>query len=273
MEKREKRKKVRSGLAYVMVSILLTLLFMIPVVPTQADAAVPKTTVSKKTLYVGGDSYQIRFKNLASDATVTYKSSDTSVAKVTAKGVIKPVAKGTATITVKIVQNSKTYTSKIAVTVKNPYVWISNRVSKLVQGSDYQLVANPYGLKDAELKFTSSNVLVVKIDSETGMMHARGAGTAKITVTDTVSGTTATMTVKVVEKTEENLGDIYVETSGMSKDYVYTAPENTENLTEEEKERIEYLTDIQDRITKGRSITVQEMTDYYEEKSADEREE
>lgn len=273
MERKERRKKLRSGLAYIMISMLLTLLFMIPAAPTQVAAAVPKTTVTKKTLYVDGDSYQIRFKNLASDAKVTYKSSNTKVAKVTAKGVVKPVAKGTATITVKIVQNEKTYTSKIAVTVKKPYVWISNRINKLVQSSDYQLVANPYGLKDAELEFSSSNILVVKIDANTGMLHARGAGTATVTVTDTVSGTKATMKVKVVERNEDNFGDIYIETSGMDQEYVYTAPANTKKLTDEEKERIEYLTDIQDRITKGRSITLQEMTDYYEEKSANEREE
>ena len=268
MERIERRKKAGRGLAYGLISVLLALLLLIPLMPTQVEAATakPKATVSKKTLYVGYNNYQIRIKNLSASAKVTYTTSDKTVAKVTSKGVIKPVAKGTATITVKIVQSKKTYTSKIAVTVKNPYVAVHHKKTSLVQSSDYQLTAKAYGLANAKLKYSSSNVLVAKVDAN-GMLHARGVGKAKITVRDTTSGLSTSYTVKVYEKTPDNFGMVYMDTSGMDKEYIYIAPELTEDMTDEEKAYIEYMTDIQNRITKGRSITMQEMTDYYEEKN------
>jgi|LSQX01.3.fsa_nt_gb uncharacterized protein YjdB len=80
-------------------------------------AAKPTTTVTKKTLTVG-EKYTIKLKDQSSKAVVTYKSSDSKIATVSNKGVINSVAKGSATITVTIKQGGKTYTSKIAVTVK-----------------------------------------------------------------------------------------------------------------------------------------------------------
>lgn len=78
----------------------------------------PVASVKNETLYSGGDSYTIKIKNLASKAKVTYKSSDSNIAKVSAKGVVKPVDEGTAKITVTVKQNNKTYTCKIKITVK-----------------------------------------------------------------------------------------------------------------------------------------------------------
>lgn len=237
--------------------------------PQEVYAAAPAVTVTKKTLYVGYSNYQIKFKNLSSEAVVTYKSSDTKVAKVTSAGVIKPVAKGTATITVTIKQSSKTYTKKIAVTVKEPYISIPNKEKTLVQSSDFLLVGKAYGLKNAVFTFTSSDIMVAKVDKDTGMVHARAAGTAKITMTDETSGKSVSFTLKVVEKTEENAGQIYVSTEGISSDYVYAAPKDISLLTEEEAAQAEYLADIQARITAGKSITIQEMTDYFLYKSTE----
>lgn len=235
------------------------------------QAAEPKVTVTKKTLYVGYTSYQIKFKNLAETAKVTYQSSDKKVATVSTKGVVKPVAKGTATITVTIVQSSKTYTRTIAVTVKEPYISISNKKTTLVQNSDYQLIGKAYGLEDAAFTFTTSNILVAKVDKETGLLHARSAGKAKITMKDTTSGKSVSFNVTVVEKTEENEGDVYISTADMDKTYVYTAPTDTADMTEEEIARIELLTDIQKRITSGASITIKEMEEYYIQKLTDSR--
>lgn len=236
-------------------------------VPVQA--ATPKVTVTKKTLYVGYQSYQIRFKNLAKTATVTYKSSDKKVASVSSKGVIKPVAAGSATVTVTMKQGGKTYTGKIAVTVKEPYISISNKKTKLVASSDYQLIGKAYGFAGAEFTFSSSNVLVAKVDGETGLLHARDAGKAKITMKDKTSGKSVSFNVTVTERTEENMGEVYVTTEQMSKKYVYAAPKDTKDLTEEEAAKVKRLTDIQKRITAGASITIKEMEEYYIQKVAD----
>ncbi len=85
-------------------------------------AADPVATVMKKTLYVGGSSYTIKFKNLEAGAKVTYKSSASSVAKVSAKGVIKPVAEGSAKITYVISQRGSSFKGSITITVEKPTV-------------------------------------------------------------------------------------------------------------------------------------------------------
>ena len=79
---------------------------------------IPATTVTSKTLKTSSKYYKIKFTDLAEEAVVKYKSSDPGIAKVTKKGRIYPVSKGTATITVTIRQNGRKYTSQIKVKVK-----------------------------------------------------------------------------------------------------------------------------------------------------------
>ena len=116
--------KKSRGLCSIYFSVLLLIAFTIVyfrlniISTVEAATTVPETLLTKKTLYVGNGSYTIKFKNLASNAKVTYKSSSNKVATVSTKGLLKPIAKGSATITITIKQNSKSYTSKIAVTVK-----------------------------------------------------------------------------------------------------------------------------------------------------------
>ncbi len=251
------------------VFLVLAVMFATMVKSLTLQAPTPKVTVTKKTLYVGYESYQIKFKNLAKSAKVTYKSSDKKVATVDTKGVIKPVAKGTATVTATMKQDGKTYTGKIAVTVKEPYISISNKKTKLVANSDYQLIGKAYGFDGAKFKFSTSDVLVAKVDEETGLLHARAAGKAKITMKDKTSGKSVSFDVTVLENTEKNEKDVYVTTEKMDKKYVYTAPKSTKNLTEEEKAKVERLEAIQKRITAGASITIAEMEEYYIQKAAD----
>lgn len=257
----------RQGSAQKAVFLMLMLLVLLVTENMSVQAAAPTVTVSKKTLYVGYDNYQIKFKNLASTAKVSYKSSNKKVATVSSAGVIKPVAAGTAAVTITIKQSSRTYTRTIAVTVKKPYLRIPNKITTLVQSSDYLLAGKAYGFKDPVLTYTSSNVLVAKVGKTDGVLHARGAGKTKITMTNTTSGTSVSYTLTVVEKTEENAGEVYILTDAFDKSYTYTAPEDLSKLTEEEKAETEYLTDIQKRITEGKSITLQEMTDYYMKKN------
>ncbi|MCR5322881.1 MAG: Ig-like domain-containing protein [Lachnospiraceae bacterium] len=78
----------------------------------------PRPNKTKVTLKVGQNPFQIKISYCAKDAVVKYKTSNKKVAKVTKAGKIKAVKAGTATITVTIKQNGKTYKSKIKVTVK-----------------------------------------------------------------------------------------------------------------------------------------------------------
>ncbi|HWT27300.1 MAG TPA: hypothetical protein VN131_05120, partial [Mobilitalea sp.] len=47
----------------------------------EAATLTPSVRETKKTLYVGADTYKIEYKNLSSKAVVTYKSNNTKVAQ------------------------------------------------------------------------------------------------------------------------------------------------------------------------------------------------
>ncbi|MDE7325214.1 MAG: leucine-rich repeat protein [Lachnospiraceae bacterium] len=178
------------------VLFMVLALIIQPAAITKAATA-PATKVTKKTLYVGGDNYKITFNNLAESATVTYSSSDKKVATVTTQGVVKPVAKGTAVITVKITQSKKNYESKITVTVMNPYVKITNPVKELKVGDTYKFEAKTYGLKKTSTTWSVSDKSVAKIDVKTRTLTALKAGTVKVTFKDTVSNKSNTITITI----------------------------------------------------------------------------
>ena len=185
------RNKIKAFLVLFMVLALV----IQPITITRA--ATPATKVTKKTLYVGGDNYKITFNNLDKAATVKYSTSDKKIASVTTQGVIKPVAKGTAVITVKITQSKKSYESKITVTVMNPYVKITNPVKELKVGDTYKFEAKTYGLKKTATTWTVSDKSVAKIDAKTRTLTAMKAGSVKVTFKDTVSGKSNSVTVTV----------------------------------------------------------------------------
>ena len=91
-----------------------------PVTTAQAAAKV-SLSATKKTLNVG-KSFTLKLKNASGK--VTWKSSKKSVATVSAKGKVKAVAEGSATITA--TNNKKTY--KCKVTVKDPSATKSQKV-------------------------------------------------------------------------------------------------------------------------------------------------
>lgn len=189
--------KKRMKIVFALLAALAVLLQPLAAVKAADDPA-PKVT--KKTLYVGGDNYKISFKNLSKTATVKYSSSNTKVAKVTSAGVIKPVAKGKATVTVKITQSKKTYTSKIAVTVMNPYVKITNPVTTLTVGDTYKFEAKTYGLKKTSTTWTVSDKTVGTINAKTRVFTALKAGTVKVTFKDTISKKSNSVTITVEPK-------------------------------------------------------------------------
>lgn len=87
-------------------------------VSTQTLPILPRVTIKSKTLYAGYKSYTIKVKQLLEASTVSYSSSNPEVATVSKEGTISPVKKGKTIITVEVRQEFNTYTSQIAVTVK-----------------------------------------------------------------------------------------------------------------------------------------------------------
>ena len=136
--------------------------------------------------------------------TLTWKSSNTSVATVDANGKVTAVAKGTANITATATDGSNK-SATCAVTVKISVTGVSVNHSTLslnVGGTYSDLTATvlPADASDKSVTWSSSNTAVATVDASTGKITAVKAGTADIVATTTDGSKTAkcTLTVKDV---------------------------------------------------------------------------
>ena len=159
-----------------------------------------KTSVS----VVKGYTYTLTPTITPSNATnkkVTWKSSNTKVATVTSDGVVKGIAKGSATITCTSADGSKkTATCKVA--VKNPVkvtgVKISKTSAAVAKGKSITLTAtvSPSNATNKKVTWTSSNTKVATVTSA-GVVKGVAKGTAVITVKTKDGSKTATCKVTV----------------------------------------------------------------------------
>jgi uncharacterized protein YjdB len=150
----------------------------------------------------------------ATDKTVTWTTSDGTVATVTSAGVVRGIAYGTATITATS-SNGLTATCKVNV-VPTPVEGVSlnkNSTTLLINGNSYgteQLTATvtPNDAVNKNVNWTSSNPNVATV-SNTGFVTAVAKGTATITVTTVDGGYTASCTVRVGVRRTVTTSDIY----------------------------------------------------------------
>ena len=137
----------------------------------------------------------------AEDKSVTWSSSNTSVASVSSSGVITAKTVGNATITVKTNDGAKTATCQVTVKSKAiPVTGISlNKTTlSLASGDSETLYATitPSNATDQTVSWTSSNTSVATVSS-TGLVTAKTVGNATITATTTDGGKKATCSVTV----------------------------------------------------------------------------
>ena len=142
----------------------------------------------------------------ATNKNVSWSSSNTSVATVD-NGKVKALKAGTATITVKTEDGSKTATCEITVNAKvYPVESISlDKTSyKMIEGDEITLTAtvNPENATNKNISWSSSNTAVASVDN--GKVTALKAGTTIITVKTEDGNKTATCEVTV---REINVGD------------------------------------------------------------------
>ncbi len=157
---------------------------------------------SKLALDVGGTfvlSATIKPSNTNINNSLTWTTSDASVAKVNTHGMVTAVAAGTATITVKTL-NGKTATCLVTVKAKISPSKVTLNFSKLslYTGDNFMLAATiePQNANiNTSLTFTTSNAAVATVNLS-GMVTAVAVGTATITV-KTLNGKTATCLVTV----------------------------------------------------------------------------
>jgi uncharacterized protein YjdB/Leucine-rich repeat (LRR) protein len=139
----------------------------------------------------------------AYNSSVTWSSSDTSIATVSAKGVVKGVAKGTATITCKAADGSGVVKT-IKITVKQPVtnIALASSTVDMLKGKTKTLTATvtPSTANNQTVTWTSSKTSVATVDASTGLVTAKGVGTATITCKAADgSGISTTCTVNVTQ--------------------------------------------------------------------------
>ncbi|ADL50966.1 Ig-like domain-containing protein [Clostridium cellulovorans] len=117
--------------------------------------------------------------------TVTWSSSNEAIAKISATGVVTPVAIGSVTITAKTTDGSFTSTKTLNVVYGVTSVTLDKTIATLkVGGTDLTLVPtiNPTNATVKTLIWKSSNPNVATVDSN-GTVHAVAAGTVVISAT------------------------------------------------------------------------------------------
>jgi hypothetical protein len=199
--------RLRNKILNILVAIFITLSFLATDLgPFAANnlkiaqaASVPAPSELEATLYVGYHDYKIEIDNLSAKANVTYSSSNKAVVTVTKRGVIKPLATGKTTITVKISQNAKKYSYKIKVIVEKPHIDINWTNNIIYVGDSYILDVNVYGIDNASFIYSSSNEKVGIVHEYYGSdtFTALSPGTTVITVKDEVTGIKEDITITV----------------------------------------------------------------------------
>jgi len=132
----------------------------------------------------------------ATDKTVTWSSSNTSVATVSSKGLVTAVGAGTATITAK--SGTKTATCKVTVTKPLTSIKLSRTSLSLAKGksSTLSVTYNPTDTTDSKtVTWSTSDKTVATVSN--GKVTAVGAGTATITAKVGTKKATCKVTVTV----------------------------------------------------------------------------
>ncbi len=144
----------------------------------------------------------------ATDKTVTWKSSNTSVATVDSNGKVTAKSAGSATISA----TAGSFTANCSVTVVVPVVSVSLNKTELTleKGKNATLTAtiNPSNATDKTVTWKSSNTAIATVD-QNGKVTAAEVGSAVITVTTNDGSKTATcsVTVKKPGNTETIIDD------------------------------------------------------------------
>lgn len=143
-----------------------------------------------KTLYLGGakskQQFTLKVKKIkpakATTKKVVYYSSDTSVATVTKKGVVKAKKAGTAVITVKAADGSGTtatckvkvrqYVTKLKITAPGHTLDVGNAMQ-------LRVTVTPSDVTNKKVKYTSSDSSIATVD-ENGIVRALKPGTVTI---------------------------------------------------------------------------------------------
>lgn len=201
--------------AFVMSLCMLATIVASPVQAASKKAYI-KTGVSSKVTVLCGKTLNLKAKTVNKNKKITYKSSKSSVATVSSKGVVKGKKYGTAVITLKA---SGMTSKKVTIFVRKPVTSIqlkskSSITLKKGKTSQIQTKVLPGGkeMVNAKLSYKSSNTKVATVSSK-GKITAKSGGYAKITVSTSQSaGKVCTKCVDVF--IYDGFDKVCMETSG-----------------------------------------------------------
>ncbi|MDL2223463.1 Ig-like domain-containing protein, partial [Bacteroidales bacterium OttesenSCG-928-M11] len=154
-----------------------------------------------ETVIVGNELQLVATVNPADadDKTVTWSTSDATVATVNATGLVTTLKEGTATITVTTTDGDHTATCVVTVVpVPVTGVTLDKTAETVLVGNSVQLTAtvNPANAGDKSVTWSTSDATVAVV-SVNGLVSALKAGTATITVTTTDGAHKATCVITV----------------------------------------------------------------------------
>ncbi len=196
------------------------------------------------TVVAGGESVTLKATTIpAENVTVTWKSSDTTIATVE-NGKVTGIKEGTVTITATVTNGTETKEATCKVTVEKAarVVTLDKEKLEMLEGEEVTLKATVTGYTEASngaITWTSDKTDVATVDKN-GKVLALKAGTVKITATNTENNVkveaVCTITVKAAEglKTKDGKevfvlkGDKYVKATAAdykkadTKFYIYT---------------------------------------------------
>ncbi len=196
---------------------------------TQAVITANETSISK---VVDTLEFDLTVNGGSGSGALSYTSSDTTVVEVDSTGKVTIIGAGTATITVKKLQDdeyadSNTLTFNIIITKMNQTnITTSNpTIDKLTTDDNFNLVVNG-GNGDGAFTYTSNNPLVAEV-SPTGVVTIIGVGITVITVTKATDAlynvsNTLDITINVSKANQANLTSEYMAYTKTLSDLQFT---------------------------------------------------
>lgn len=160
---------------------------------------------SSITLMVG-DSEYLSASTYPGGKSISWSSSDTSVATVDSNGRVTAVGNGSATITATMLYNGNTYSDTCSVKVKTPYVDVYPSTLSLHVGKTGTLQRMTGWESFSSLDWNSSDTSVASVENisaDSVTIRAIGPGEATITGTVVISGKTYTASCHVTVLDED----------------------------------------------------------------------
>ena len=182
-----------------------------PIVVTDAVVAVTGVKMDKETADLrAGETLQLTATvepEGASNKSVSWTSSDESVATVSGEGVVTGLKAGDVTITATTAEGGFTATCTVKVaSMPVESVSLNSDEETIYVGETVKLEATvmPANATDKSVSWTSSDTLVATVSAE-GVVTAVAVGEATVTVTTTDGGKTAVCTITVPEAPYPNI--------------------------------------------------------------------